>query len=183
MSTESIILLVDDDAIFRERLARALGARGCRVVTAEDTATAMERWERAEFTGAVVDLRLSEESGLRLISHLYQRRAAARIVVLTGFGSIGTAVEAGRLGVVEYFTKPVDVDRLVEVLQGTGRTEAGSEAGAGAPPEIPTLDRVEWEHIQRVLAECGGNVSRTARLLGIDRRSLQRKLAKYPPAR
>jgi two-component system response regulator RegA len=176
------LLMVDDDREFRERLARALEVRGCRVTTASEPLAARQLWDAAEFDAAIVDLRLDTDSGLRLIPGLRQRRPEARIVVLTGFGSIGTAMEAGRLGVTEYFTKPVDVDRLHAVLRG--RREGEPEGSPDASEvEVPSLDLVEWEHIQRVLSACDGNVSRTARLLGIDRRSLQRKLSKYPPAR
>ena len=180
MKETPAILLVDDDGVFRERLARALKARGCRVLTAGDPRGAAELWGASTFDGAVFDLRLVESSGLKLIPEFKARHPQARIVVLTGFGSIGTAMEAGRLGVAEYLTKPVDVDRLFVALRG----EPGvAVADATGPAGVPTLESVEWEHIQRVLADCGGNVSRAARLLGIDRRSLQRKLAKYPPPR
>lgn len=179
MISAPAILLVDDDGVFRERLARALAARGYRVLTAGDPRTAAELWGESMFDGAVLDLRLVESSGLKLIPELKARHPGARIVVLTGFGSIGTAMEAGRLGAAEYLTKPVDVDRLLAALRGgTGGAVAGGDGSA----VVPTLESVEWEHIQRVLADCGGNVSKTARLLGIDRRSLQRKLSKYPPS-
>lgn len=181
MSERLAILVVDDDAEFRVRLSRALEARGCRVVSAGDGATAHQQWAADTFDAAIVDLRLDTASGLRLIPELQQVRPAARIVVLTGFSSLGTAVEAGRLGVAEYLTKPVDVDRVFEAVAGGSR--AAATASATNAPEVPSLDRVEWEHIQRVLAACDGNISQTARLLGIDRRSLQRKLAKYPPPR
>jgi two-component system, response regulator RegA len=115
-----------------------------------------------------------------LIPEFKARHPDARVIVLTGFGSIGTAMEAGRLGAAEYLTKPVDVDLLLAALRGEGNAGAALAAASAA---VPTLESVEWEHIQRVLADCGGNVSRTARLLGIDRRSLQRKLSKYPPPR
>lgn len=180
MSEAPAILLVDDDAVFRDRLARALAARGRRVLAAGDPRTAMDLWGGSAFDGAVLDLRLVESSGLKLIPALRARHPGARIVVLTGFGSIGTAMEAGRLGAAEYLTKPVDVDRLLAALHGEGHE---GPARAATSTSVPTLESVEWEHIQRVLADCGGNVSRTARLLGIDRRSLQRKLSKYPPAR
>ncbi len=174
------VLLVDDDAVFRERLARALEARGCRVVTCGAAGPALEQWERESFDGAVVDLRLVASSGLSLIPSLKEHHPDARIVVLTGFGSLGTAMEAGRLGATDYLTKPVEVDRLVGALRGNPMVSSSAPLDL---PEVPTLESVEWEHIQRVLADCGGNVSRTARMLGIDRRSLQRKLAKYPPSR
>lgn len=180
MKETPAILLVDDDAVFRERLARALTARGCRVLTAGDPRGAAELWSASTFDGAVLDLRLVESSGLKLIPELKARHPQARIVVLTGFGSIGTAMEAGRLGAAEYLTKPVDVDRLFAALRGEPSPAVADPSGRAG---VPTLESVEWEHIQRVLADCGGNVSRAARLLGIDRRSLQRKLAKYPPPR
>ncbi|MBL9126983.1 MAG: response regulator [Verrucomicrobiales bacterium] len=180
MSRKASVLLVDDDAAFRDRLAKALVARGCRVVIAETAEAAMDAWSGDAFDGAVLDLRLVSGSGLALVPLLKARGGPCRIVVLTGFGSIATAMEAGRLGVAEYLTKPVDVDRLYAALFG-----AEPKIGPGEPESlcVPSLDRVEWEHIQRVLADCRGNVSRAARVLGIDRRSLQRKLAKYPPTR
>lgn len=180
MKATPAILLVDDDGVFRERLARALTARGCRVLTAGAPRVALELWRASSFDGAVLDLRLVESSGLKLIPEFKARHSQARIVVLTGFGSIGTAMEAGRLGAAEYLTKPVDVDRLFAALRGEPSPVAADPSGRA---NVPTLESVEWEHIQRVLADCGGNVSRAARLLGIDRRSLQRKLAKYPPIR
>jgi two-component system response regulator RegA len=173
-------LLVDDDVPFRERLARALMARGATVVTAESREAAQAAIGRTTFSAAIVDLRLPDGSGLELVRFLKGHDAKLRVVVLTGFGSIATAMEAVRLGALDYLTKPVDPDQLMQVLV-TGkslRTESKSEV-----PEAPTLDRVEWEHIQRILADCAGNISQAARVLGIDRRSLQRKLAKYPPAR
>lgn len=182
MSESFSLLIVDDDHEFRERLARALKARGCRVATAADAPSARQMLAETAFDAAVLDLRLDTASGLRLVPEIRQRQPEARIVVLTGFGSLGTAMEAGRLGVTEYFTKPVDVDRLYAVLRGRQEMVAAIE-GEDTEVTMPSLDRVEWEHIQRVLAACDGNVSRSARLLGIDRRSLQRKLSKYPPNR
>lgn len=174
------LLIVDDDPVFRDRLARALEARGCRVHAADTSELALKLCGQETFDGAIVDLRLAAASGLTLIPTLRLRQPSARIVVLTGFSSIGTAMEAGRLGASDYLTKPVEVDRLLVALQEGSRETA---APPTALPDVPTLESVEWEHIQRVLADCDGNVSRTARMLGIDRRSLQRKLAKYPPQR
>ena len=164
------ILVIDDDPTFRERLGRALSDRGCRVSTAGGTEEAIRAWDVDSFEGAVLDLRLVSASGLDLIGQLRERRPAARIVMLTGFGSLATAMEAGRRGASDYLTKPVDPDRLVQALRGPGSTDRSPEA---ADPTVLSLERVEWEHMQRVLADCQGNISRTARLLGIDRRSLQ----------
>ncbi len=184
MSAPERFLVVDDDAVFRERLARALQDRGCQVVTAASLEEVQTTWVTDHFDGAVVDLRLASGSGLEVVRFLKERSAPMPVVVLTGYGSIATALQAVRSGAQDYLTKPVDPDRLLAALRGERGTarapdQTGGEVGAGAP----SLDRVEWEHIQRVLADCGGNVSQAARRLGIDRRSLQRKLAKYPPSR
>jgi two-component system response regulator RegA len=178
MSEGPRILVIDDDATFRERLSRALSDRGCRVCSAGVAEEAIQAWEAEAFEGAVLDLRLVSASGLDFIGRFRERRPSARIVILTGFGSLATAMEAGRRGAAEYLTKPVDPDRLVQALLGPPGFARSPEA---AGPTVLSLERVEWEHMQRVLTECRGNISRTARLLGIDRRSLQRKLAKYPP--
>jgi len=170
--TPRSLLLVDDDEPLRRRLARALVDRGFEVREAAsgDEALAMARLDSPEF--AVVDLRMEGLSGLDLVRELRAIDEATRVVVLTGYGSIATAIEAMRLGAVHYLTKPSDADQVVAAL----------EQGAGASPpdeiEVPSLARVEWEHIQRVLLDCGGNVSEAARRLGLHRRSLQRKLGK-----
>jgi two-component system response regulator RegA len=171
------VLVVDDDEPLRRRLVAAFAARGFEAFGAADSVEAIRlaRLEGPEY--AVVDLRMPGTSGLDLVRDLVEIEPATRIVVLTGYGSIATALEAIRLGAVHYLTKPADVDDLVAAFdRGSRRDE---------PPEpidhrVPTLARTEWEHIQRVLADCGGNVTRAARLLGIHRRSLQRKLAKTP---
>lgn len=177
MTGSGVLLLVEDDANFRGALARALSAHGYRVVEAGSVAAARERAAEEAPVAAVLDLRLPDGSGLGLLAALRERSPELRAVVLTGWGSIATALEAVRLGAVDFFSKPVDPDRIAEALRGSGRP------APEASDEVPSLDRVEWEHIQRVLTECGGNVSRAARLLGLHRRSLQRKLAKRPPAR
>lgn len=180
MDPKSPVLLVDDDPAFRERLARALTARGVEVVPAASAREALTLAGVRAFSGAVVDLRLPGESGLDLVTRLHSLDPALPLVVLTGFGSIATAMEAVRAGARDYLTKPADPDRVLAALRGEpGYAPESKEV----PSEVPSLDRVEWEHIQRVLAECGGNISQAARLLGIDRRSLQRKLAKFPPYR
>lgn len=174
------ILLVDDDPAFRDRLARALTARGLVVEVAGDVESALRLANTGQFAGAVIDLRLGQDSGLRLVGEMRARHPSLAIVVLTGFGSIATALEAVRLGARDYLTKPVEPDQVLLALRGERvvRAEAAAEE-----IEPASLDRVEWEHIQRVLCDAGHNITRAARLLGIDRRSLQRKLAKYPPPR
>lgn len=173
------LLLVDDDEALRERLARALERRGCRVRTAAsaDEALALARAQPPSY--AVIDLRMPGRSGLEVLRELRQLDASCEALILTGYGSIPTAVEATRLGAVGYLQKPVDADDVVAAL---GRLE-GSSGAEEALRETPSLARAEWEHIHRVLADCGGNVSEAARRLGIHRRSLQRKLQKYPPPR
>jgi two-component system, response regulator RegA len=176
------VLVVDDDEVFREQMVRAFRNRGYDARGAADAeeAEVSARGESPEL--AVVDLRMPGRSGLELVRVLKEIDPGTNVVVLTGYGSIATAVEAVRLGATHYLTKPADVD---EVLAAFARADAVAE---GEPPvemrgQVPSLARVEWEHINRVLADCGGNVSQAARLLGIHRRSLQRKLAKYPVAR
>jgi two-component system response regulator RegA len=166
-------LVVDDDERLRARLVRAFRERGLEVRdagTAEE-ALAAARAESPEL--ALVDLRLPGPSGLELVRELKALDATTNVVVLTGYGSIATALESIRAGATTYLTKPVDADQILAAFD--------DPQSKGAPPRtVPSLARVEWEHIQRVLAECEGNVSQAARLLGIHRRSLQRKLSKYP---
>ena len=171
------VLLVDDDELMRDRLAAALRRRGydARTAAGHAEAIASARADSPEF--AVVDLRMEGPSGLELLRDLREIDPATRIVMLTGYGSIATAVEAMRLGAVNYVPKPADAD---DVLAAFERAES--------PPllssrdyDAPSLARAEWEHINRVLADCAGNISEAARRLGIHRRSLQRKLQKYPP--
>lgn len=169
-------LLVDDDAVFRERLAMALRARGARVDTAGDAAAALALPADVEPVAALIDLRMPGGGGIPLIRALLSARPGLRVVVLTGYGSIATAIEAVRAGAADYLTKPADAGAIYAAL-------IGSPLARVAAAEVSTLQRLEWEHIQRVLTQTGGNVSETARLLGIDRRSLQRKLAKLAPRR
>jgi two-component system response regulator RegA len=171
------ILLVDDDERFRERLARALAERGHTVLTAASHDEAIAVAERESIERAIVDLRMPGAHGLEVIRELLKRQPALKIVVLTGYGSIATAVEAVRLGAVDYLTKPCHADRVLAAFDGEH---------AGSPDvsfEIPSLARLEREHIERVLTECGGNVSKAARVLGLHRRTLQYKLAKHPVQR
>jgi two-component system response regulator RegA len=181
------ILIVDDDDVFRMRLGRAFEARGfeVRLAASRDSARAAAENESPEL--AVVDLRMPGGSGLDLVSDLAAIDATTRTVVLTGFGSIATALDAVKRGAVHYLTKPATVDEILAAFEGPrgpepGAVESNSEARP-RPETVPSLARVEWEHINRVLAECDGNISQAARLLGIHRRSLQRKLAKHPTRR
>jgi two-component system response regulator RegA len=119
-------------------------------------------------------------SGLELVSDLLAINSEMEIVVLTGYGSIATAVEATRRGAVDYLTKPADADQILAAFEKSGKKSAAKNVSAGMAT-VPSLGRVEWEHIQRILTDCGGNISQAARVLGIHRRSLQRKLSKYPP--
>ncbi len=175
------VLVVDDDEVFRERLVAALVRRGhdARGAADGESALALARTDSPEW--AIVDLRLDGVmDGLAIVRGLAAIDPATSIVVLTGYGSIATAVEALRSGARDYLTKPADVDRILAALEGRGGEATASDA---APSAVPSLARVEWEHIQRVLADCGGNVSQAARLLGVHRRSLQRKLFKFPAKR
>ncbi len=172
------ILLVDDDRILRERLGRAFRDRGMDVLIAGgfDEALTVVRRRRPDL--AVVDLRMPGRSGLELVGALRQSDDTINVVVLTGYGSIATAIEATRLGATYYLQKPADAD---DILAAFGRSQAASIAVDLEGADMPSLARAEWEHINRVLADCGGNVSRAARRLGLHRRTLQRKLQKYPP--
>ncbi|MBZ4398603.1 response regulator transcription factor [Myxococcus faecalis] len=174
------LLLVDDDATLRERLARAFRERGWEVTTAGDYDEALAAAKRESPEYAVVDLRMPGRSGLEVVKDLLAVDASTKAIVLTGYGSIATTVDAIRLGAVNYLPKPADVDDILAAF-----ARASGEPSLAAPEtfEAPSLARAEWEHIHRVLADCAGNISEASRKLGIHRRSLQRKLQKYPPAR
>lgn len=174
------ILIADDDDVFRPRLARAFRERGWEVAEAADGGSAIAVAEADPPEYVVVDLRLPDGSGLDVVRRLKDLDPATSIVVLTGYGSIATALDALRLGATHYLTKPADVD---DILAGFARGEGAPEVLAEPAREVPTLARVEWEHINRVLTDSGGNVSEAARRLGLHRRSLQRKLAKHPTKR
>ena len=170
------LLIVDDDVVFRTRLTRAFQSRGLEVTAAGsyEEAIAAARAETPEL--ALVDMRLPTKSGVDVVRDLRALDPTTTIVVLTGYGSIATAVESVKAGAATYLTKPVDADQILAAFDGRDSAEAGEAAGY----RVPSLARVEWEHIQRVLADCNGNLSQAARLLGIHRRSLQRKLSKDP---
>jgi len=169
------LLLVDDDAVYRERLAQAIAARGFEVRTAADAVQAIALAEADSPELAVLDLRMPGESGLELLARLKAIDPTTRVLMLTGYGSIATAMEAVRLGAVHYLTKPADVDDILAAFEGPVAPSAGDDR------DTPSLERVEWEHIQRVLIDCHGNLSEAARRLGLHRRSLQRKAARKRP--
>lgn len=172
------ILLVDDEEHFRDRLARALTRRGHQVLAAGDYAGAMAVLAAEEPELAVVDLRMPGPSGLELVKAALAARPQLKIVVLTGYGSIATATEAIRLGAVNYLPKPADADEILAAFS-LGREAAVVETEDDIA--TPSLARAEWEHINRVLADCGGNISEAAKRLQLHRRTLQRKLSKFPP--
>lgn len=169
------LLLMDDDAPLRTRLGRALESRGFEVTLADGVASALEILKSAAPAFAVCDMRLGDGSGLDVVAEIRERRPEARVVVLTGYGNIATAVSAVKAGAVDYLSKPADADDVVKALLAQGDE-------APAPPENPmSADRVRWEHIQRVYELCDQNVSETARRLNMHRRTLQRILAKRAP--
>src|SRR5262245_10306800 len=169
------LLIVEDDKLFLARLARAMEGRGFKVTTAESVADGLLQVEQNPPAFAVVDMRLGDGNGLDVISALKRRRADARGIVLTGYGNIATAVNAVKLGAVDYLAKPADADDVVNALLAVDGRKA-------EPPEHPmSADRVRWEHIQRIYELCGRNVSETARRLNMHRRTLQRILAKRAP--
>jgi two-component system response regulator RegA len=169
------LLIVEDDKPFLTRLARAMEARGFAVAVAESVADGLLQVESSPPAFAVVDMRLGDGNGLDVISALNRRRPEARAIVLTGYGNIATAVNAVKLGAVDYLAKPADADDVVSALLAL-------EGNKPEPPEHPmSADRVRWEHIQRIYELCGRNVSETARRLNMHRRTLQRILAKRAP--
>lgn len=170
------LLIVDDDEAFRERLARAMRRLGMEVVTAADGEGAEQIAAAEAFDYVTVDLRMPGIGGLETVRRLHERRPETRILVLTGYGSIATAVEAMRIGAIDYLRKPATAREILDHLHGLDET-------APDPDSTPSLANVEWEHIHRVLTDCEGNISEAARVLGIHRRSLQRKLARYPSNR
>jgi len=171
------LLLVDDDPVFARVLARALGTRGFAVATASGLDEAILHMDVHCYAPdfGVLDLNLAGSSGLKLIGALRRANPDCRILILTGYASIATAVDAIKLGAHQYLAKPVEVETIVKALLGEHASDADTP-----PEETLSVSRLEWEHIQRVLAEHGGNISATARALKMHRRTLQRKLAKRP---
>ncbi len=171
---DKTLLVLDDDNALRTRMGRALEARGFEVTTAGSVAEATDLLRTLQPAFAVLDMRLEDGNGLKVVEMIRDRREDARIVMLTGYGAIATAVAAVKAGAVDYLQKPADADDVVKALLSTGE--------APEPPDNPmSADRVRWEHIQRVYELCDHNVSETARRLGMHRRTLQRILAKRAP--
>ena len=168
-------LLVDDDGTFSAILERALTRRGNSVASASNGEQAAAQCSAANFDRVILDLKLEQESGLSILQQLKQLQPQMDILILTGYSSISTAVEAIKLGAINYLCKPASADEIVAAFENT-------EANAQVPMEDspPSVNRLEWEHIQRVLNENQGNISATARSLGMHRRTLQRKLQKRP---
>jgi two-component system response regulator RegA len=169
------ILIVDDDEVFCQVLGQALSRRGFDVEQALDQASAVESMSRFRPERAVVDLRIGQDSGLNLIQELLEINPNLRIVVLTGYASISTAVESIKLGAVQYLTKPAPVE---DILAGFEKQTGDSAVAVSNQPL--SAKRMEWEHLQKVLNDHGGNISAAARAMGMHRRTLQRKLAKKP---
>jgi len=174
LNEQASLLLVDDDATFSQVLCHALGKRGFAVTVAHSVEQALPLARANPPEYAVVDLKMGGASGLTLIQALHELDPATRIVVLTGYASIATAVEAVKLGATQYLSKPANADEIVAAFVHHASADAPLNA------QIPTVERLEWEHIQRVLHEHQGNVSVTARVLNMHRRTLQRKLSKRP---
>lgn len=174
------LLIIDDDVTFGRVLARAMNSRGFEVInaTSADEARALTRRHQPRY--CVLDLKLGEENGLRLIPDLHRLVPDMRILLLTGYASIATAVEAIKRGAHDYLAKPVDADAVVRALTEGDGPHADDDEVVDAPEAPLALRRLEWEHIHRVLTECDGNISETARRLGMHRRTLQRKLSKHP---
>lgn len=178
MSQALNILLVEDDTVFAGVLSHSLQRRGHNVALAADLVEAREQMASQPFTHAILDLKLAQESSLPLIPELLGLLPDLQILILTGYASIQTAVQAVKLGAINYLCKPADTDAILHALL---RSEPNEDELVAAQPL--SVDRLEWEHIQRVLAEHEQNVSATARALGMHRRTLQRKLSKRPAAR
>jgi two-component system response regulator RegA len=169
------LLIVEDDGPFLRRIARAMESRGFEVETAESVAEGLAKANAAAPKYAVVDMRLGDGNGLDVLEAIRKKREDTKMVVLTGYGNIATAVTAVKLGAVDYLAKPADADDVVAALT------RGPDEKAGPPDNPMSADRVRWEHIQRVYEMCDRNVSETARRLNMHRRTLQRILAKRAP--
>jgi len=172
------VLLVDDDDVFRERMAEALRRRGFDVTTAPDRVTALSAAKQLDPDFAIVDMRMPDGTGNDVVEAIAPLCPDTKLVILTGYGSIASAVDAIHRGAHHYLSKPIDADELTAALL---RLDGDPIVSAPSGAATPSLARAEWEHIQRVLADSGGNVSEAARRLGIARRTLQLKLKKSPP--
>ena len=173
--TDKSLLIVDDDGPFRDRLSRAMEKKGFQVTQAESVEQGIKKARNLPPAFAVVDLRLSDGNGLEVVKEIQKIKKNSRIVLLTGYGNIPTAVAAVKAGAIDYIPKPADADDVEKALLASPETKA-------KPPENPmSADRVKWEHIHRVFELCNRNVSETARRLKMHRRTLQRILSKRSP--
>ena len=173
--TEKTLLILEDDAPLRNRLCRAMVTRGFTVMDAGTVNDGIDLVRKAAPAYAILDMKLDDGTGLNLVPELRKKRADCRIIMLTGFGNIATAVAAVKAGALDYLPKPADPDQITAALLQTG-------GDLPPPPQDPmSADRVRWEHIQRVYEQCGRNVSETARRLRMHRRTLQRILSKHAP--
>jgi two-component system response regulator RegA len=172
-----VVVVVDDDQVLRDRLCRAFRDRGCEAHEACTAAEVINLARTASPDLVLLDLKMPGLSGLDLIQDIKRLDSTIVVIILTGYGSIATAMQALKLGADHYLSKPADAEQILTAYTdlNAGSTEKH------APTTVPSLARVEWEHIQRVLSDCSGNITQAAKLLGIHRRSLQRKLVKYPP--
>ena len=169
------LLVVDDDLPFRERLSRSMEKKGFEVDSADSFASAVEIIDKQNYDYAIVDMRLTDGSGLELIKIMQIKSPGTKSLLLTGYGNIATAVAAIKSGAIDYLPKPAEVDQIYDAL-------TNSKEVLPPPPENPmTADRIRWEHIQRVFVQCNRNVSETARRLRMHRRTLQRILNKHAP--
>lgn len=176
MNLNPSLLIIDDDTVFRERLSQAMLARGYRVMEAASKKEALSL-AGENISYAIIDMRLKDGSGLDIVPVIRQHNPHCRIVILTGYGNIVTAVAAIKTGAVDYLPKPADADQIDAALKEHGKP-------LPPPPELPmAADRVRWEHIQRVFEQCDRNVSETARRLRMHRRTLQRMMRKHMPAK
>ncbi|MBU2885368.1 response regulator [Gilvimarinus agarilyticus] len=173
MNNCDAILIIDDDITFGEILQRALIRRGFKTDVAHNSQEAYTLSEQNDYQRAIIDLKIGAESGLELVDELLLRKPSLHIVMLTGYSSIATAVQAVKKGVIQYLCKPADADEILAAFTDTRETPT-------IPDQPPSVDRLAWEHIQSVLAAHDGNISATARALGMHRRTLQRKLSKRP---
>lgn len=172
------VVVLDDDDVFRRRLCRAFRDRGCEANEAGSKEEVLELAARVSPDLVLLDLKMPGLSGLDLIPDIKKLDSTIAIIILTGYGSIPTAMQALKLGADHYLAKPADTEQILEAYR-----ELDVETGPKhTPTSVPSLARVEWEHIQRVLSDCDGNISQAAKLLGLHRRSLQRKLSKHPPS-
>ena len=175
LPVDATLLIVDDDEPLRNRLGRAMEKRGFQPILAAGVADAAKILKDVSPAFAVVDLRLEDGDGLQVVNEIHDKREDCRVVMLTGYGNIATAVAAVKAGAIDYLSKPADADDVEKAL-------LAKPGERPAPPENPmSADRVRWEHIQRVYELCDHNVSETARRLGMHRRTLQRILAKRAP--